>query len=282
MHRVADTVCPEMTAWVILPVSLSVSTITALWVVYVVAVQNHHVCPVDNWTYNESCDENIGQDEHKRCCTLDKIPLVSKCGTLPPESCLFSLICNIGSFMVMLLGLLRYAQVMERHQKSLLNTAALVTCWSCAAGLIIVGNFQVDNARVLHYVGAGVGFPSSMLFICFQSVITYKIAKNSLDYRIGHCRAVLTIVAFINLVLSGVFFVQESSNLQHAAAICEWVFTIVILIFYGTFAVEFGSITQNTLLEMLTKEAQKSHCKADSNRIPGTHINCTQEAVAMI
>ncbi|XP_051897444.1 transmembrane protein 150A-like isoform X2 [Pristis pectinata] len=255
-----------MTAWVILPVSLSVSTITALWVV----------------TYNDSCDENFVQDEPERCCTLDDIPLVSKCGTLPPESCLFSLICNIGSFMVMLLGLLRYAQVMERHQKSLLNTAALVTCWSCAAGLIIVGNFQVDNAKVLHYVGAGVGFPSSMLFICFQSVLTYKIAKNSLDYRIGHCRALLTIVAFINLVLSGVFFIQESSDLQHAAAICEWVFTIIILLFYGTFAVEFGSITQNTLLEMLTKEAQKTHCKSDNSRVPSTHINCTQEAVAMI
>ncbi|XP_051897445.1 transmembrane protein 150A-like isoform X3 [Pristis pectinata] len=88
-----------MTAWVILPVSLSVSTITALWVVYAVAVQNHHVCPVDNWTYNDSCDENFVQDEPERCCTLDDIPLVSKCGTLPPESCLFSLICNIGSFM---------------------------------------------------------------------------------------------------------------------------------------------------------------------------------------
>ncbi|XP_069741801.1 transmembrane protein 150A isoform X2 [Narcine bancroftii] len=271
-----------MTAWVILPVSLSVSTITALWVVYAVAVQNHHVCPVDNWTYNDSCNENFAQDELKRCCTLDNIPLVSKCGTFPPESCLFSLICSIGSFMVMLLGLLRYAQVMERHRRSLLNIAALITCWSCAAGLIIVGNFQVDNAKILHYVGAGVGFPSSMLFICFQSALTYKIAKNPLDYRIGHCRFLLTIVAFINLVLTGVFFIQERSDLQHAAAICEWVFTIIILIFYGTFAVEFGSITEKTLLEMLTKEAKKAHCKSDNSRVSSAHVNCTQDAMAMI
>ncbi|XP_072138623.1 transmembrane protein 150A-like [Mobula birostris] len=271
-----------MAAWVILPVSLSVSTITALWVVYAVAVQNHHVCPVDNWTYNDSCDEKFDQGEPKNCCTLDDIPLVSKCGTLPPESCLFSLICNTGAFMVMLLGLLRYAHVKERHQKCLLNTAALVTCWSCAAGLIIVGNFQVDNAKVIHYIGAGIGFPNSMLFIFFQTILTYKIAKNSLDYRIGHCRAVLTALAFINLALSGVFFIQQSSDLQHAAAICEWIFTIIILVFYGTFAVEFGSITQNTLLEMLTKETQKTHCKSDNRRVPSTHGNCTQEAVAMI
>ncbi|GCC32471.1 transmembrane protein 150A-like isoform X1 [Chiloscyllium punctatum] len=271
-----------MTAWVILPVSLSVSTITALWVVYAVAVRNHHVCPVDNWIYNDSCGSVSVQGGPKLCCTLADIPLVSKCGTSPPESCLFSLICSVGSFMVMLVGLLRYAQVMERHQNSLLNTAALVTCWICAAGLIVVGNFQVDNAKVLHYVGAGVGFPSSMLFICFQSVLTYRIAKNSLDYQIGHCRAFLTIVAFINLVMSGVFFMQESSQLQHAAAICEWVFTIIILIFYGTFAVEFGSITQNTFLEMLAKRDKKTNCKADANMAPSSGPSRTQEAIAMI
>ncbi|XP_078386814.1 transmembrane protein 150A-like isoform X2 [Cetorhinus maximus] len=255
-----------MTAWVILPVSLSVSTITALWVV----------------TYNESCGVVSVQGESKECCTLNDIPLVSKCGTLPPESCLFSLICSVGSSMVMLVGLLRYAQVMERHQNSLLNTAALVVCWICAAGLIVVGNFQVDNAKVLHYVGAGVGFPSSMLFICFQSVLTYRIAKNSLDYQIGHCRTFLTIVAFINLVLSGVFFIQESSQLQHAAAICEWIFTIIILIFYGTFAVEFGSITQNTFLEILVKKGKKTHCKSDNNVVLSTGINRAQEAITMI
>ncbi|XP_041031982.1 transmembrane protein 150A-like isoform X2 [Carcharodon carcharias] len=255
-----------MTAWVILPVGLSVSTITALWVV----------------TYNESCGVVSVQGEPKECCTLNDIPLVSKCGTLPPESCLFSLICSVGSFMVMLVGLLRYAQVMERHQNSLLNTAALVACWICAAGLIVVGNFQVDNAKVLHYVGAGVGFPSSMLFICFQSVLTYRIAKNSLDYQIGHCRTFLTIVAFINLVLSGVFFIQESSQLQHAAAICEWIFTIIILIFYGTFAVEFGSITQNTFLEILAKKGKKTHCKSDNNVVLSTGINRAQEAITMI
>ncbi|XP_078055797.1 transmembrane protein 150A isoform X2 [Mustelus asterias] len=253
-----------MTAWLILPVSLSVSTITALWVVI----------------YNESCGVVTVQGEPKGCCTLDDIPLVSKCGTLPPESCLFSLICSVGSFMVMLVGFLRYAQVMERHQNSLLNTAALVSCWICAAGLIVVGNFQVDNARVLHYVGAGVGFPSSMLFICFQSVLTYRIAKNSLDYRIGHCRSCLTIMAFINLVLSGVFFIQESSQLQHAAAICEWIFTITILVFYGTFAVEFGSITQNTFLEMLAKIGQKNHFKSGGSSSTGP--SRAQDAIVMI
>uniref|UniRef100_A0A8P4K2P5 CWH43-like N-terminal domain-containing protein n=1 Tax=Dicentrarchus labrax TaxID=13489 RepID=A0A8P4K2P5_DICLA len=132
-----------MSLWMILPVSLPVFTITGIWVVYAMALYNQHVCPVNNWLYNVSCEEQLPlQRGPVLCCTLDNIPLISKCGTLPPESCFFSLICSTGSFMVMLIGLLRYAHVIEKHQNCILNTAGLSTAWICAAGLIMVGNFQ--------------------------------------------------------------------------------------------------------------------------------------------
>lgn len=38
-----------MTAWILLPVSLSAFSITGLWTVYAMAVKNHHACPVENW-----------------------------------------------------------------------------------------------------------------------------------------------------------------------------------------------------------------------------------------
>ncbi|MBN3276019.1 T150A protein, partial [Polyodon spathula] len=148
----------------------------------------------------------------------------------------------------MVIGLLRYAHVIEKHQNCVLNTAALSTGWICAAGLIVVGNFQVDNAKVLHYVGASVAFPTSMLFACLQSALTYRLAKTGCEYGVGHLRCSLTLLAFITLVLSGVFFVQESFELQHTAAICEWTFTFIILIFYGTFTFEFGGVSSRTLL----------------------------------
>lgn len=44
----------------------------------------------------------------------------------------------------MLIGLLRYAQVIKKHQNCILNTAGLSTTWICAAGLILLGNFQVS------------------------------------------------------------------------------------------------------------------------------------------
>ncbi|XP_067344971.1 transmembrane protein 150A-like isoform X5 [Channa argus] len=187
---------------------------------YAMALYNQHVCPVHN----------------------------CKCGTLPPESCFFSLICSTGSFMVMLIGLLRYAHVVQKHQNCVLNTAGLSAGWICAAGLIMVGNFQVDFAKVLHYVGAGMAFPSSMLFVCIQSALTYRLAKTKEDYRFGHVRVVMALLALIALVLSGVFFCQESFALQHASAIFEWIYCMLIMLFYGTFAVEFGGMSGDTLM----------------------------------
>ncbi|XP_037319988.1 transmembrane protein 150A-like isoform X2 [Pungitius pungitius] len=238
-----------MSLWMVLPVSLPVLTISGIWVVYAMALSNQHVCPVHNWLYNESCEEPLQlQRAAVLCCTLDDIPLISKCGTLPPESCFFSLICSTGSFMVMLIGLLRYAHVIERHQNCILNTAGLSAAWICAAGLIMVGNFQVDLAKVLHYVGAGVAFPSSMLFLCLQSALTYKLAQTQEEYRVGHLRGGMALLALVALVLSGVFFCQESFALQHASAIFEWTYCTLIMLFYGTFAFEFAGMSGDTLM----------------------------------
>lgn len=62
--------------------------------------------------------------------------------------------------------------------------------------------FQVDFAKVLHYVGAGVAFPSSMLSVCLQSALTYKLAKTQEQYWVGHLRMGMTLLALISLVLS--------------------------------------------------------------------------------
>ncbi|KAF7220021.1 transmembrane protein 150A [Nothobranchius furzeri] len=238
-----------MSRWMILPISLPVLSITGIWVVYAMALYNQHVCPIDNWLYNQSCEEELQtQIGPPFCCTLDNIPFISKCGTLPPESCFFSLICSMGSFMVMMIVSLRYAHVIEKHQNCILNTASLSTGWICSAGLMMVGNFQVDNAKILHYVGAGVTFPTGILFVCLQSALTYRLAKTQGEYYLAHLRLCVTLLAFVALVLSGVFFCQESFALQHASAIFEWVFCVIIMLFYGTFAFEFASLSGDTMV----------------------------------
>ncbi|XP_051923613.1 transmembrane protein 150Aa isoform X2 [Hippocampus zosterae] len=132
-----------MTAWIVLPVSLSAFSITGIWIVYAMAVMNHHVCPVENWSYNVTCTEELLRPGFpKTCCTIQDIPLISKCGSYPPESCLFSLIGNVGAFMVVMVCLLRYAQVIEHSHRCWVNTSALVSGCTNALGLVMVGNFQ--------------------------------------------------------------------------------------------------------------------------------------------
>lgn len=54
---------------------------------------------------------------------------------------------------VILVGLLRYAHLLERLGPSLLNTLGLATGWVCAAGLTMVGNFQVRHLLGSPWVG---------------------------------------------------------------------------------------------------------------------------------
>lgn len=46
----------------------------------------------------------------------------------------------------------------------------------------------------------------------------------------------------------GVFFCQESFVLQHTSAIFEWIYCMLIMLFYGTFAFEFGDMSGETLM----------------------------------
>ncbi|XP_028597037.2 transmembrane protein 150A isoform X1 [Podarcis muralis] len=271
-----------MTAWIILPISLSAFSITGIWIVYAMAVMNHHVCPVENWSYNESCSADSAKHGYpKSCCTLEDVPLISKCGTYPPESCLFSLIGNIGAFMVLVICFLRYGQLIEQSHSSWVNTTALITGCTNAAGLVVVGNFQVDYAKSLHYIGAGVAFPAGLLFVCLQCVLSYHVAISVLDFWMAHLRVFLTTVALISLVLSGIFFIHESFLLQHLAAICEWVFVIDILIFYGTFTYEFGAVSNDTMVAAL-QHSNSRGCKSPGSSSTSTHLNCNPESIAMI
>lgn len=61
---------------------------------------------------------------------------------------------------------------------------------------------QVDHAKTLHYVGAGVAFPAGMVFVCLQCVLTYRVAVTPLDYLMAHVRVALAIGSLIALVLS--------------------------------------------------------------------------------
>ncbi|KAJ6661813.1 hypothetical protein lerEdw1_013335 [Lerista edwardsae] len=183
---------------------------------------------------------------------------------------------------VVLVGLLRYAHVIEHYGSSLLNTLGLASGWICAVGLIMVGNFQVDHAKVLHYVGAGLAFPTSMLFLFFQSVLTYRMAKSRGHYWTGHLRSILAVLAFITLIFSILFTAKmQSFVLQHLAALCEWMFIINVLVFYGTFTAEFGGISTDTFLVLLKATRTSKSYKVDGSTPSMSQVHCHLENLAM-
>uniref|UniRef100_K7FXU1 Transmembrane protein 150A n=1 Tax=Pelodiscus sinensis TaxID=13735 RepID=K7FXU1_PELSI len=274
-----------MTAWIILPISLSTFSITGIWIVYAMAVMNQHVCPVENWSYNESCSSSPAMPgSPKSCCTLEDVPLISKCSTYPPERCLFRLIGAGGARTSLTLAAsppLRYSWDPSSPPWSSEPLAPGTLRASSLLGG--PGRFRVDYAKSLHYMGAGIAFPGRLLFVCLQCVLTYHAAASPLDGWMAHLRVSLTAVALISLVLSGVFFIHESPLLQHLAAVCEWVFVIDMLVFYGTFAYDFwaGSIPTDTLVAAL-QQAGSRGCKSPGSSSTSTHLNCTPESMAMI
>nr|XP_033796214.1 transmembrane protein 150A-like isoform X1 [Geotrypetes seraphini] len=267
-----------MPAWAILPIVLPVFSIPGMWIVYAMALSNNHICSVTNWAYNQSCE----LEGPSSCCTTDHVPLVSKCGSLPPESCFFSLICTLGSFLVVLVCLLRYAHVIECCGPSLLNTITLVIGWICAAGLTMLGNFQVSHAKVLHYIGSFLAFSTSMLFLFLQSLLTYRMACARWQCWNGHIRCLLTLLALVTLILSAITFMQDNIILQHMAALCEWIYVINVLIFYGTFAFEFGAISTETFLVLLKASRAPKNYKTDGSSATTPHAHSNSENLAMI
>uniref|UniRef100_A0A2K6KSR3 Transmembrane protein 150A n=1 Tax=Rhinopithecus bieti TaxID=61621 RepID=A0A2K6KSR3_RHIBE len=171
---------------------------------------------------------------------------------------------------------LRYGQLLEQSRHSWLHHSSHLGCNHTPRP-----HWWVDHARSLHYVGAGVAFPAGLLFVCLHCALSYQGATAPLDLAVAYLRSVLAVIAFITLVLSGVFFVHESSQLQHGAALCEWVCVIDILIFYGTFSYEFGAVSSDTLVAALQPTPGRA-CKSSGSSSTSTHLNCAPENIAMI
>ncbi|KAJ8005851.1 hypothetical protein DPEC_G00122210 [Dallia pectoralis] len=188
----------------------------------------------------------------------------SKCGSFPPESCLFSLIGNVGAFMVVMVCLLRYAQVIEHSHGCWINTSALVSGCTNAIGLVMVGNFQVDHAKSLHYVGAGVTFPAGLLFVCLQCVLTYRLAVTALDYWMAHVRVALAGGALISLVLKLCPPACGGHLRTHHHS-----------------GVLMGGGAGAMALSMGGSMGAKS-LKSPGGSSTSTHLNCTPESIAML
>lgn len=116
-------------------------------------------------------------------------PYISWTGMLPPESCIFSFMLNIGSalskstcskpfryllpliFLVFVVIFIRYKLLrlisnfrMPKHLNSLTFYMGAISC----LGINLVANFQESNVLVVHMIGAFSTFGFATVYCCIQ------------------------------------------------------------------------------------------------------------------
>ncbi|XP_030649783.1 modulator of macroautophagy TMEM150B [Chanos chanos] len=204
-----------MWMWAFLPVSLALVGTLGVWTVFGIAVSNQSV----NLTV--------------------EFPYISTCGSYTPQSCLFSQICNVCSFLVLWVVCVRYQQVVDLGGASRVNTASLVFGFISSIGISILGNFQQSVERIAHLLGAFLAFFMGTLYFWMQAWITYKAEPSSDRRWTGPVRIVLCSVCSI-LVIS--MTVLHNIGFRSAAALCEWALVMGFFLLFAVFAAEFRHI----------------------------------------
>ncbi|XP_041943122.1 modulator of macroautophagy TMEM150B-like isoform X2 [Alosa sapidissima] len=168
-----------MWAWALLPVILAVGGTAGIWAVYGVAVSN------------ESVNLTAG------------FPYISTCGSYYPQSCWFSQICNVSSFLIIWIVVIRYQQVRDLgYQCRRTNLAALVLGFISSIGISILGNFQQSVSLGIHLFGAFLAFIVGLVYFWVQLWLTYKAEPSQDRHWLGPLRAVLCSLCTVFLIAS--------------------------------------------------------------------------------
>ncbi|XP_038639654.1 modulator of macroautophagy TMEM150B-like [Scyliorhinus canicula] len=204
-----------MWAWSLLPILLAVTAAGGCWAVFGMAM------------VNESVNITV------------QFPYISVCGAEPPQSCIFAQVMNVGSFLVTWVCVIRYQQVIDYGHQSALNIVSLVAGCLSAVGGSMVGNFQTVNQIHVHLVGAFLAFFIGNVYFWLQAALTYKIQPRHGGNWIGPVRIICSLVCTVCLCL---VVLLHSLKRRTAAAICEWVAAMILLLLFGLFAVDFQHI----------------------------------------
>ncbi|XP_028648924.1 transmembrane protein 150A isoform X1 [Erpetoichthys calabaricus] len=236
--------------WLVFPVLLFLITFAGQWTVYGLALAYHHVCPLHNWKYTNSCHLNLTQS----CCTIQHIPFISTCGMSAPENSLFTATLNAGSALFILFCIFHHAHMIDKNNDHLaLSRVGLAVGCTSALGAFIAGNCNPSSLMILHYLGASLNFVCACLYTTIQTVLTYRCYVTGLEHLLAPIRTVLTINQILSTIIYILFFVQPSPYYLHLSAIFEWVLGTNMELFALTFAVEFYFFTDSTLW-VLTKK----------------------------
>ncbi|KAK6972574.1 DNA damage-regulated autophagy modulator protein 1 [Biomphalaria glabrata] len=188
-------------------------------------------------------------------------PYISYTAIYAPERCIFSLIINLGAFLLAANIYIKYLEMKVAYRRintvsrdRILNKIALITGFISAFGLSMVANFQTVDARVGHYIGAGLTFIGGIIYCWMQTAL-------SIRYRRWSCIAVGQLVMSIVLSFSLVIFsvskaiykIQEAQGVGTKtdklrvvyliSTISEWVTAVSLVSFVLTFFKDFRGLS---------------------------------------
>ncbi|XP_034395848.1 modulator of macroautophagy TMEM150B [Cyclopterus lumpus] len=204
-----------MWMWALLPVCLAVFGTVGIWTVLAVAVSNGSV----NLT--------------------EGVPYISKCGTYPPQSCLFSQICSISSVLALWIVAIRFQQIRDCGNHGKANAASVVLGFISSIGISIIGNFQQSILKNIHHLGVFLAFFLGLAYFWVQLFLTYRAPPSPDRCWVGPARATCCILCTI-LVIAMV--VLHNTGSPSWAAVCEWALVMLVFCLFGLFAAEFRHI----------------------------------------
>lgn len=214
---------------------------------YIVAVKNNHVTPY--------------------------LPYISETGRAPPESCIFTLICSISSFLLFLVVCVRFKHIHHFYYESVThikrwNTAGLVFGILSAFGLLVVGSFQDSAVPVVHFSGAITVFFGGVIYAWIQSIISYQIYHinltrhgSSISICFKFVLSILATVIVVTAVVSGAIartVLKSQDKADHALHLLstwtEWLASCTLALFYLSMHADFRRIQVNVFVQLRVNE----------------------------
>ncbi|XP_026210208.1 transmembrane protein 150C-like [Anabas testudineus] len=184
-----------------------------------------------------------------------------------PGSCK---VINVSAFMGFIIAVLRYRQLKHRMDKPWLNISSLVVFSFACVGMLIMGNVPFSvNFRIAR-IGSYITFGLGLLFCWMQTYITLKVNLMNEGMKVGFIRFLLSASITVCMIL---YFYLMFQNFHMNAARCEWVMVMLLLVFFGTFAIEFLNfmITSTSSAEKAVKIPAK--CQRCSLMCPNLTVS---------
>ena len=189
-------------------------------------------------------------------------PYISDTGTFAPESCVFTLVMNLAGVVAIAIFTLRYLHVVQYNRGcsdgiQRINTAALLSGYVSAFGIMVIGAFQVTNQLTVHFIGALMAFIGGTVYMFLIASLGFrrdvKFGVNERPY--AKARMIMAVVSALSIIImiattqvSLSFILWNSYNIHLVSTVSEWVMVLDLLAFLMTFSQELNIIQLQVVL----------------------------------